>query len=141
LAAGCSIDQICFPDYQDCPSEQETGGEEGELYCGPPRQDGTWVCVKNSQWDTRVKLAIQTGTLVPWTDVGSCPHKGREWDALQKVDPIVHYGPPLRAVECSWSPFKSTRDFICLSDRDAWGFGFPIGAIGVPDGSATSNCG
>jgi hypothetical protein len=140
FASGCTIDQICFPDYQDCPTD-ETGGDEG-LYCSAPLPNGRWHCLLNDPSDFRVKKAIDDGLLVPWTEEGSCPHHGREWDTLRRVDPVVNAAPPLRAAECSDTPLQVTYHFsICLPDKAVWSSGHPNGAIGMAGGDPWStNC-
>lgn len=119
----------------------ETGGEDG-LYCGPPDATGRWRCVLNDANDLRVEKAIADGLLVPWTDQGTCPHRGREWDTLRRVDPVNNGATPLRAAECSDTPIPKLLYFsICLPDQAVWSSGKPNGAIGpIDDDEWSPNC-
>lgn len=140
-ACGLSDFQWCF-DPDDCASE--TGGEDGDMYCTAPLANGRWYCLRNPQHDPRVKQAIEIGLLVPWTDVGSCPHEGREWDALQQLDPIDSLAPTLRAVECSHEPIPEGDGFsICLPEQSGWAPAVGMrGAIGAGTGDVWStSCG
>lgn len=144
--AALSLSACGYTGFEFCWIEcDETGGdaEDGELYCGPPLADGTWRCLDAPQHDSRVKAAIESGAFVPFTDAGSCPNRGREWDTLREVDTVVSPVSPLRAVECSDTPITQAPGgfSLCFPEIAAWAPEWPDGAVALPGNDQwASNC-